>query len=166
MNFTIIILLLLFQNSFYENDSNNFRFPFYQRDFIEVNKFYGKQRMKRFLPIHVNPIDYLGINYEVKIDAPALSISSGKIEKIHNSKGFGNYVLINHGNGFKARYYHLKETKVSLGDLVIKGEQIGISGNTGLTIVNSIGLAIYSNDKKVNPELFLKQDSKSLENKN
>ena len=65
-----------------------------------------------------------------------------------------------------ARYYHLNETKVKVGDYVSRGEKIGVSGHTGLTTVNSIGLAIYSNDTKVDPDSFLTQDLKSKKNKN
>ena len=166
MKFSTLFLFLLFQNSFFDYKSDKFGPPFYQSDFIEVNKTFGKQRMALVLPIHVSLIDYPGINYQVKTNAPALSIAFGEIEKVDNSKGFGKYVIINHGNGIKARYYHLNETKVKVGDYVSRGEKIGVSGRTGLTTVNSIGLAIYSNDTKVDPDSFLTQDLKSKKNKN
>lgn len=45
--------------------------------------------------------------------------------------GYGNYVVIDHGNGFITLYGHLTEATVKAGDTVAKGQKIGISGTTG-----------------------------------
>lgn len=44
---------------------------------------------------------------------------------------YGNYVLINHGNGMKTRYAHMSEVDVQQGQKVSKGQAIGLSGNSG-----------------------------------
>jgi murein DD-endopeptidase MepM/ murein hydrolase activator NlpD len=45
--------------------------------------------------------------------------------------GFGNYVKIDHGNGYFTFYAHLKDVLVKEGDKVQSGTKIGIMGNTG-----------------------------------
>jgi murein DD-endopeptidase MepM/ murein hydrolase activator NlpD len=45
--------------------------------------------------------------------------------------GYGNYVLIDHGNGFTTLYAHLSGIFVRTGENVSRGEQIGSAGNTG-----------------------------------
>ncbi len=45
--------------------------------------------------------------------------------------GYGNYVLIDHGNGFTTLYAHLSSIFVRTGENVSRGEQIGSAGNTG-----------------------------------
>lgn len=51
-----------------------------------------------------------------------------------NGKG-GNYIIINHGvNNYYTVYMHLKDIKVSVGDVVSRGQLIGTMGNTGNVI--------------------------------
>ena len=44
---------------------------------------------------------------------------------------YGTYVVIDHGNGYRTYYAHLKSKTVSAGDKVVQGQVIGYSGNTG-----------------------------------
>lgn len=52
---------------------------------------------------------------------------------------YGIYVLINHKNGYQTIYAHLNSRTVDVGDKVAKGQQIGLTGNTG----NSTGPHIH-----------------------
>jgi murein DD-endopeptidase MepM/ murein hydrolase activator NlpD len=45
--------------------------------------------------------------------------------------GYGNLVLINHGNGIETLYAHLSKVLVSIGQRVSQGDKIGIMGDTG-----------------------------------
>ena len=47
------------------------------------------------------------------------------------SPGYGNYVIIYHGNGFCSLYAHMNSVSVSMGQSVSQGQTIGYSGNTG-----------------------------------
>lgn len=47
--------------------------------------------------------------------------------------GYGRYVLLEHPNGTKTKYAHNQKNIVSIGDYVVKGDQIAIIGNTGNT---------------------------------
>jgi murein DD-endopeptidase MepM/ murein hydrolase activator NlpD len=53
------------------------------------------------------------------------------IEAGWNNTGFGNMILIDHGNGFVTRYGHLSKISVRVGSVVKQGQQIGLMGNTG-----------------------------------
>lgn len=48
-----------------------------------------------------------------------------------NVYGYGNLIVINHGNGYETYYGHLSGINVSPGQVVYQGNQIGSSGNTG-----------------------------------
>lgn len=148
--FTFLVLFLCQFNCTY---NLNFGLPFYKKDFVSTNKTFGKQ--KRFYPMHVNPRDYLGTNFEVRPNAKVISIESGEIEFIGNTRSLGEYIIISHKKNVKAKYYHLKEIKVKVGDKIKKGTEIGISSDIGLTTVNSIGLEISINDKVVDPMKIL-----------
>jgi len=44
----------------------------------------------------------------------------------------GTRVVIDHGEGWETRYYHLASTRVGRGDVVVAGQQVGVVGATGL----------------------------------
>lgn len=59
---------------------------------------------------------------------------SGKVKLVRNQgrrKGYGKYVILDHGNGLTTLYAHLAKWTVKVGDEVMAGDTIGIGGNTG-----------------------------------
>lgn len=65
---------------------------------------------------------------------PVVASMSGTVEVVQRSgSGYGNMVLINHGNGYKTRYAHMisGSITVSVGDYVEAGQTIGRVGSTG-----------------------------------
>ena len=59
---------------------------------------------------------------------------------------WGNYVKIDHGNGYKTLYAHMSSFAVSLGDTVEQGQVIGYVGNTGNSYGNHCHLEMSYND--------------------
>ena len=55
----------------------------------------------------------------------------GKMSSCGCSGGFGNYVMLDHGNGKTSIYAHMCEIVVSTGDTVVAGQLIGYVGSTG-----------------------------------
>lgn len=47
------------------------------------------------------------------------------------NEGYGLFVLLEHQNGIKTRYAHLDKVLVNVGEVVKKGQKIGLMGNTG-----------------------------------
>lgn len=73
--------------------------------------------------------------------------------------GYGNTIIINHGNGFKTRYGHSSTLHVSAGDQVTKGQIIATQGNTGrVRGITGIHLhfEIMKNGARVNPLAYVK----------
>ena len=60
------------------------------------------------------------------------------------SCGFGQQVLIDHGNGFTTRYGHLSQVWVHAGEQVLRGEVLGISGNTGASTGEHLHFGVYT----------------------
>ena len=68
----------------------------------------------------------IGARYEnVYASAPGIAYSA------YNPGGYGNYIIIYHGNGYATLYGHLNSIKISDGQFVSQGEVIAQSGNTG-----------------------------------
>lgn len=53
------------------------------------------------------------------------------VEAGYNNSGFGNYVVIDHGYGLQSIYGHLSKIQVAKGDMVKRGQLLGLSGSSG-----------------------------------
>jgi murein DD-endopeptidase MepM/ murein hydrolase activator NlpD len=66
------------------------------------------------------------------VGAPVLAADSGHVVfSGWDNTGYGNTVVIDHGNGFQTLYAHLDAYYVNAGDNVVKGQQIADMGSTG-----------------------------------
>ena len=83
-----------------------------------------------------------GIDFGVWYGDPICAIKSGKVITAYDEGYFstdnilwtyGTYVVIEHEDGMRSYYAHLKSRTVSVGDTVTGGQIIGYSGNTGRT---------------------------------
>ena len=76
---------------------------------------------------------HYGDDYGVPIGSPIIAAASGVVSKVRHGwgGGYGNYIIIKHGNGTETLYAHLSKTNVVVGQRVRRGERIASSGNTG-----------------------------------
>lgn len=65
--------------------------------------------------------------------------------------GYGNYVVIDHENGYQTAYGHCASMNVSVGDRVVKGKVIAKMGNTGRTSGTHLHFEVRYNGEYVNP---------------
>ena len=67
-------------------------------------------------------------------DRTIVAAFTGTVVKVRNQgrrKGYGKYVILDHGNGLTTLYAHLASWKVKVGDTLQAGDTIGVGGNTG-----------------------------------
>lgn len=69
----------------------------------------------------------------------------------YNAGGYGNYVVINHGDGYSTLYGHMTHYCVSAGQYVSQGEVIGYVGSTGNSTGPHLHLTVYYNGNTINP---------------
>lgn len=99
-----------------------------------------------------------GIDLRAKRRKPVWTTADGVVEYAgyHKRSGYGNLVIVDHGFGFKTYYGHLRKVTVKRGDTVVKGDVIGISGNTGLSTAPHLHYEIRFLTRPVNPYWFIR----------
>ncbi len=91
--------------------------------------------------------------------APAVSASDGGrviVAGWPDNSGYGNRVIIDHGNGYTSLYAHLSNIYVSAGDTVSRGQLIGQMGSTGRSTGTHLHLEIHYKGVALNPLNILK----------
>jgi len=88
--------------------------------------------------------------------SPIWAAEKGKIVKAQGgwNGGYGNFVIIDHGNGMKTLYAHMREIYVDVGQNVVRGQTIGYMGATG-RVYGATGIHLHFevivNGHKKNP---------------
>jgi murein DD-endopeptidase MepM/ murein hydrolase activator NlpD len=83
---------------------------------------------------------------------PIWSADSGIVTFAGWWNGGGGYsVWVDHGNGYVTQYAHMSQIHVSVGQRVGRGQQLGLTGNTGLSFGNHLHFNVLLNGKLVNP---------------
>lgn len=96
-----------------------------------------------------------GIDMACPEGTPIYASRGGKVTIAKYSSSAGNYVQINHGDGYASVYMHMTEYVVQYGEYVAQGQLIGYVGNTGLSKGNHLHFGISYNGEYVNPMEFI-----------
>ena len=92
-----------------------------------------------------------GHDWAVNTGTKVRAAAEGVVELADFSESYGYNILINHNNGFKTRYAHLSEVKVSKGEKVEQSQVIALSGSTGFSTGPHLHFEVVKDGKRVNP---------------
>lgn len=98
---------------------------------------------------------HTGIDIAANTGTPIYSCSKGTVEFTGWYYGYGNLVIVNHGNGIKTYYGHCSKIYVSVGDSVTKDTVIAAMGSTGNSTGPHLHLEIRRNGTVLNPQNYL-----------
>ncbi|PZD96595.1 hypothetical protein DNH61_07310 [Paenibacillus sambharensis] len=84
-----------------------------------------------------------------------LAADDGVVEFAGTKNGLGKVVFIDHKNGYRTVYAHLDSINVSEGDIVEKGDKLGVMGNTGHSTGTHLHFEIHKDGKVQNPINYL-----------
>lgn len=97
-----------------------------------------------------------GIGIKVKKGDPVRAVFKGTVVFSDWFKGYGNMIIIDHGNNYHTVYAHLEEVFKATGDLVETGEVIATAGDTGLISETTLHFEIRHHGKPLDPLHWLK----------
>ena len=111
-----------------------------------LNKF-GKRRDKRYNTFIV----YNGINIRAAKGTPVRAIFSGKVLYAGSLEGYGNLLILGHGEEYHSLYGHLDEILAKVGNTIRKDQIIGRSGDTGSLMGETLYFEMRHKGKPVEP---------------
>lgn len=120
----------------------------------------------RINPFHKGLYEHAGIDISVPRGTEVIATAPGRVTKIKRSDvqaGYGNFIEIDHGNGYVTRYAHLEELRVKLYQKVERGTIIATSGNSGGSIAPHLHYEIISDGKNVDPVNYMVQGLSSAD---
>lgn len=100
-------------------------------------------------------IVHKGTDYRASVGTDVYAMNDGIVRISRSYTVYGNSVIIDHGFGLSTLYMHLSELKVKEGDIVKKGQLIGLSGKTGYAEAAHLHVSIKVNGVSIDPARFL-----------
>jgi hypothetical protein len=103
---------------------------------------------------HGKQIDHqthLGFDLSDVANGPVQAANDGRIVWAQDLGIYGNCVVIDHGYGLQSIYGHMKQIDVKVGDMVKKGQKMGIAGQTGLAGGVHVHFSMQIDGVEINP---------------
>lgn len=111
----------------------------------------------RLHPIFQTMKAHLGVDYAAPTGTPAQTVGDGVVEFAGVQGGFGNTVIVRHGNNHSTVYAHLSRIQVRKGQTVQKGQAIGAVGSTGWSTGPHLHFEFRVNGTHVDPQKVIQQ---------
>ena len=107
----------------------------------------------RFHPVLGYSRMHKGIDFVVPVGTPVMAAGSGVVQIAGRLGGYGNYLRINHQNGYATAYGHLSRLAPGMhpGSHVHQGQIVAYSGNTGMSTGPHLHYEILVGGGQVNP---------------
>lgn len=93
-----------------------------------------------------------GIDIAAPTGTPIYACGDGTVTRAGWSNGYGNLVVISHGNGVETYYGHCSQLYVTKGQTVSSGSKIAAVGSTGRSTGPHLHLEIRKNGSQINPQ--------------
>ena len=101
------------------------------------------------------PNFHSGTDLSVPQGASVRATADGIVSFSGWTAGSGNTVVIEHGHGFSTAYAHNQKALVTVGQRVVRGDPVALSGSTGISTGPHVHYEIWKNGRHTDPAGFL-----------
>ena len=108
----------------------------------------------RIHPITGQQKSHTGIDIGAGAGTNVLAAAAGTVTMASWNGGYGNCVMIDHGNGYQTLYAHMSSITVANGAAVSAGTVVGLVGSTGVSTGPHLHFEIFASGSRVDPEQF------------
>lgn len=127
--------------------TNSFKYPV-ANPFVTDD--YGYQRQTGMYSIA-----HKGIDFRAAEGTPVFAMNRGVVRLTQTGRNYGKTIVVDHGLGLQTFYMHLSKISVNEGELVLPGQVIGISGQTGYAEKPHLHVTVRMNEVSIDPKKFL-----------
>ncbi len=123
-----------------------------------IGSFFSHRRLHPILKVY-RP--HMGVDFTAPTGTKVRAAGDGKVVEVNSVRGFGGYglfITINHGYSYETFYAHLNKVLVTVGEKVNRGQIIGESGNTGLSVAPHLHFEVRKGGRPVDPINYLFTD--------
>lgn len=119
---------------------------------VSITQYFGNTDFSRQNSAVYNGHGHNGIDLRASVGTAVMSAADGTVTGTGNTDlgcpggSYGNWVLIDHGNGLSTLYGHLSLIKVGAGQKLNRGDLIGYSGNTGYSTGPHLHFTVYATE--------------------
>jgi murein DD-endopeptidase MepM/ murein hydrolase activator NlpD len=111
---------------------------------------------RRSDPFNNRPAFHAGIDLKGSIGQKINATADGIVKtSSYDKNGFGNYVVLLHGNGYETVFGHMQKRLVKKGERVQRGQVVGLMGNTGRSTGPHLHYEVRYKGKPINPKKYL-----------
>ena len=131
--------------------------PVENKDLKKLSSGFGM----RINPFHKGRVMHFGMDFATHRGEEIYATGDGRIKQVKTGSrletGYGNYVDVDHGNGYITRYAHLGEVKVTRGQKIERGDVIALAGNSGGSIAPHVHYEVIKDGNQIDPLIFMVQ---------
>lgn len=124
---------------------------------VPSSRIISSQYGYRIHPIYGTRKLHAGLDIAAPANTDIVAADSGVVilSSYGYNGGYGNYIIISHGNGVTTRYAHCNNLYVTVGQTVTKGQKIAGVGSTGASTGNHCHFEVRINGESKNPNIYL-----------
>jgi len=121
-------------------------------DKVYITQFFGNTPFSTKNPQVYGGGGHNGVDFRASIMTNIRTVLSGTVTAFGNTDtacpgaSYGKWVLVRHNNGLSSLYGHLSLIKVSVGQVLVTGDVVGYSGNTGYSTGPHLHLTVYATE--------------------
>ncbi len=108
----------------------------------------------RVHPIYGTTKSHTGVDIGAESGATIVAADGGTVVLAGVNSGYGNCVMIDHGNGYKTLYGHMSSIAVTNGQTVSQGDTVGYVGSTGVSTGPHCHYEVWKDGARIDPEQF------------
>jgi murein DD-endopeptidase MepM/ murein hydrolase activator NlpD len=100
---------------------------------------------------------HLGVDFDANFGDPVKAAANGIVSFAGWKTGYGNTVIVDHGDGYQTLYGHNQRNLVRVGDVVRAGQEVAKVGSTGRSTGAHLHFEVHVNGRPVNPMAYLER---------
>lgn len=109
---------------------------------------------RRTDPMNKKQAFHSGIDFRSNYGDKVRATGDAVVKVSSRNKGLGNYIILDHGNGYETVFAHLSKRLVKRGDTITRGQVIGLVGNTGRSTGAHLHYELRRNGRAIDPMVF------------